>query len=395
MPQYENPVRVDEFIGRLRGFSDVPVLFSSILASGVLDRSVITLPPNGLQSLVKGSNGKSPQVPQLGTGVVARTGDSAPGLLDPQPKTSTLSEAAPEGFSWAVFCTDRDVKREINASLRSSLNVAVNLSYRAPFLTDLLVNAKSFSIMLRWTSRTLKDTWQEDERAKAKAAMKDILDKDVPKVPRGGFFIRSFTTRAWVVGIWTVQQGGMPEADFDDLRRGVAKHFSEPRQIEEGCDYLAKVAAQGACNKSLRGFFQLQGSDSVKNDEVVVQPWTSPAYAFDTVDRRMRLSSIHALRIKAEVEPLEGQKLAPAPLLRESALVQIQETWASALFLRSKIDRTGKGGGKRDEDLAKQLKTLEDRIESSRDKCLFDAANFDAAVFAKLDELERKLNATA
>lgn len=51
----------------------------------------------------------------------------------------------------------RDVKREIWASLQATLNPMVKVDYAPPsFLTDLRGSDTSFSIMLRWTSNTLK-----------------------------------------------------------------------------------------------------------------------------------------------------------------------------------------------------------------------------------------------
>lgn len=82
----------------------MPVLIFSISVSAVLDRSVITLPPNGLKILAKDD---LPHPPDLGMGVLARKGESTPVF---ESKQSIHSEVAPEGFSWAVFSTDSDIK---------------------------------------------------------------------------------------------------------------------------------------------------------------------------------------------------------------------------------------------------------------------------------------------
>lgn len=139
----------------------MPVLFSSILASSLFDRSVIAIPPNGLKSHDKGH---LLYPPDLGVRIIAQTGQFAPEF---EPKQFILSEVAPEGFSWAVFTSDRDIKREIRANLQSSLNVMVNLSYTAIFLKNLIVDQNFFSVMLRWTSRTFKKTWLPEEKESA------------------------------------------------------------------------------------------------------------------------------------------------------------------------------------------------------------------------------------
>ena len=106
--QYDNPVRIDKLIGRIPGFTNVPVLFVSILATGVLDTTVINFPPNGLKPLKeepqKAQDGsanaapaKSDPIPKLGMGIDACTAKFAPELIPI--KSSSSSETAPEGFS--------------------------------------------------------------------------------------------------------------------------------------------------------------------------------------------------------------------------------------------------------------------------------------------------------
>ncbi|MCJ1428877.1 hypothetical protein MMC29_006788 [Sticta canariensis] len=367
---YENAVRIDQFIGRLSGFSDVPVLFSSILASGLLDRSVIALPPNGLKSRDKDN---SPHPPILGKGVLARTGQSTPGFELKQ--LSTLhSEVAPEGFSWAVFSTDRDIKREIRANLQSSLNVRVNLSYTATFLENLLVDQNSFSIMLRWTSRTFKETWLSKEK---ETSLKE-LRMDETKKSLGDFFFRSLTSRAWIVGIWRIQKRKMLDEDFDDLRLSIQRNFSTPHSIEEGCDYISKITTR--TEKIPEVEFQLHGSDGMKKNGIMTRSGILPTKAFDIIDGRMRLSGLHFLKISGEVEAYDDEKV---PQLSESALIQMQEARASILFLRTKKNREDKD--------KKATKEMEDEIKDSSDGWLFDSKPFNASIFTRLDKMESRL----
>ena len=120
-------MRMHQLTGRFPGFSDVPVLFDSILTLDVLDRSVVALPPNDLKVTNDGKIAMVTQDPYLGTSINTKSGIATAGLSDPNKRRSTLSEIAPGGFSWLVLATDRDVRREIRTKLRSSLNVSVNL----------------------------------------------------------------------------------------------------------------------------------------------------------------------------------------------------------------------------------------------------------------------------
>lgn len=358
---------MDQFIGRLSGYSDVPVLFSSILASGLLDRSVIALPPNGLKSSDKDS---LHHPPILGMGVWARTGQSTPGF---ESKQSIHSEVAPEGFSWAVFSTDRDIKREIRANLQSSLNVKVNLSYTATFLENLHVDQNSFSVMLRWTSRTFKETWLPQEKETALEAFR----KDETKEPPGDFFFRSLTSRAWIVGIWRIQKRKMSDEDFKELRLDTLKNFSTPRNIEEGCDYISKLTTRTEKIPEIK--FQLHGSDGMKKNGIKIQSEIPPTKAFDIIDGRMWLSGLHFLKISGEIEAYDDKEV---PQLSESALIQMQEARASILFLQTKENRK--------KDL-RATKGMEDEIKNSSEGWLFGSKPFDAGIFTRLDEMERTL----
>lgn len=147
-------MRIDNLIGRIEGFSDVPVLFATILANGVLDRSVVSIPP------IVSWQDKTSKL-RLGAAIEAATGLVTDPPSQRQPQTSKEILVAPAGFSWNLFSNDRNLKREIRANLQASLNPMINVQYVAPFLNALQADESTFTVMLRWTSATWKET--EDE----------------------------------------------------------------------------------------------------------------------------------------------------------------------------------------------------------------------------------------
>ncbi len=366
----------------------MPVLFASILTTGVLDRAVIHLPPNGLRP-AKASSGedaagkhhagkdtkekdqsaagsKGIQPPHLGMGIEARTGGYK-NSLSTERIEPTSSLIAPEGLSWAVLSTDRDVKKEISANLRTTLNVSVNLPYTAPFLSDVKVTESIVTIILRWTSSTLKRKLEEKDLKEPEPSLMSDASKEL-----GDYFIRSLTSQAWIVGIWKVEQGKqMSKDNYESLRQGIVKHFGEPQEIEEGCDYLDNVTKARLEDDQLIAGFKLYGSDGFQINEIpVLVDWISPTNAFDAISRRKRLSSINYLHISGEIEATKG---AAPPQLNERALMQIQEAWGSILFLKAK---------------GKSAKSWKKKLQYSYDNWLFGSKPFDTGILAELDRQE-------
>ena len=91
------------------------------------------------------------QPPQLGMAIQPCTVYGLPAGNWASSKQTMSVDTAPQGYSWNVFSTGRDVRREICANMQSNLKTMVNLQYTAPFLQDLKADKLTFLVMLRWT----------------------------------------------------------------------------------------------------------------------------------------------------------------------------------------------------------------------------------------------------
>ena len=282
-------------------------------------------------------------------------------------KIKTIStKVAPEGFSWAVLAIDRDVGREIRANLQSTLNASVNLPYTAPFLNDLKVSETTFTIILRWTSFTLKIAFETKPDASKTGNSSDL----------GDYFISSLTSQAWIIGIWQVEKVHIAEAaEFRTLRDAIVKRFSEPQEIEQGCDYLVKVTNPSVKDKKLYTRFKLYGSDGTEVNEISLHhDWTAFNKAFDAISRRQRLRSINYLNISGQIDPLGKSK---PPQLNERVLLQMQEARAMILSLKAK---------------GQSANSVEDKLQVSSDASLFGSTPFDTSIFVDLDKLDADLS---
>lgn len=171
----------------------------------------------------------------------------------------------------------------------------------------------------------------------------------------------------------------MLDDDFQDLRLGILKYFSSPHSIEEGCDYISKITTRTENMPEVK--FQLCGSDGKgKKHEITIRSGVPPAEAFDIIERRIRLSSLHFLNISGEIEAFNAENV---PRLNEGALIQMQEARASILFLHTKKNREHKD--------IEETKLLEDQINNSSKDWLFESKPFDASMFTKLDDMESRL----
>jgi hypothetical protein len=200
----------------------------------------------------------------------------------------------------------------------------------------------------------------------------------------------------------------MSSSDFEALRLEVSKFFSEPRLLEEGCDWLSSLAERATAPEVS---FQLYASDGLKHDEVLVRSWTDSNHAFDAFDRRLRLSSLHFLPVSGEVESYPSNKNVPdTPPMSEAALMQLQEASAVITFVKSKLARlnhairssladTAKGkksqerNRKRDVDTLQDLKVrveeIESKLKADREDLLFNKEkNFDPQILSELDVIE-------
>jgi chemotaxis protein histidine kinase CheA len=478
----------------------------------VLDRTVIAFPPNGIALNNPTKAGSQFITPKIGMAIDLKTGTLMPEREEAFAQKPVLVPVAPEGYAWAVFSTSRDIKREIRANLQASLNPMVNVSFKTPFLEVLRAEKSAFTIMLRWTSRSFKETtpadpqedivkrnadadkakeietkWQKDleaEIAKQKKAANEKHDKEKTEaeqkvkedadkaekdwiekfqtIPDGQktaeitkheqeknaaaqkakddakqavtkwnatlatierhkqtetakhkqerkddeqkkadtFIIRSITSRAWIIGVWQVKRARMSKTDFDDLKATVIKYFSEPKTIENGCDYISSITttdmnmdegsgmeANTTSNKKKKvakkpsASFHMYASDGPLGDEIHVVDSGSASYAFAAIDRRMNLSSIHIRPVKGEIQAPGGAEFPATSSLNEAALLQIQEARTSMAYLKTCNPSA----------VTTYVTALEERLDRGKNGYLFKNTPFPTNLFTELDKAEMGL----
>jgi chemotaxis protein histidine kinase CheA len=478
----------------------------------VLDRTVIAFPPNGIAANNPTKAGSEFITPKIGMAIDPKTGTLMSEGGKASAQTPVLVPVAPEGYAWAVFSTSRDIKREIRANLQASLNPMVNVSFETPFLKVLRAQKSAFTIMLRWTSRSFKETmgadpqesivkreadgenakeieteWQKDleakieeqkkaatekhEKEKTEAEQKVKKDADkaeadwiakLPTIPDNkktaettkheqrknaaarkakddaekavakwkaklanieghkqteiakheqerkddeqkkadAFIIRSITSQAWIIGVWQVNKARMPETDFDDLKATVIKYFSEPKTIENGCDYISSITttdmnmdegsgmeANTTSNKKKKvakkpsASFHMYASDGPLRDEIHVVDSGSASYAFAAIDRRMNLSSIHIRPVKGEIQAPGGAEFPATSSLNEAALLQIQEARTSMAYLKTCNPSA----------VTTYVTALEERLDRGKNGYLFKNTPFPTNLFTELDKAEMGL----
>ena len=182
--------------------------------------------------------------------------------------------------------------------------------------------------------------------------------------------------------MWTVKKEKESSVlELEDLKFEVAKHFSGPRSIEQGCDYISRLTT-GSKRPGVDVSFQLHGSDSSQMNEVIIQPWTHPVTAFEVIDRRLSQGQANSLKISGEVEPVDPAKGA-ASQLNENATMQIQEARVLILFLLTKLppDANIKIGDKLATDLRADVIKVSNDVENSKEKYLFESTAFPATGF--------------
>ncbi|KAF2762531.1 hypothetical protein EJ05DRAFT_495410 [Pseudovirgaria hyperparasitica] len=365
--KFENPQSLEVLIGRLDGYEDVPTLFSDILATGVLDSSIVAIPPIGLRSAtppqVKWPNTTGTPAPltvpvELGTALDAKTGQIVGNI---KMKNDVQTEyVSPEGFSWTVFSNHRDVEREIRAALQTTLNVKVNISIVPRYLNSLRVSETSFTIMLKWTSQT------EEKRSDFESPANDI----------GNYAFVSVRSRSWLIGLWTVNSIKADQSDiFNELRLRTLRKFRSPCEIQEGCDFISEALDK---SPNLSVSFSLLGSDRIKNNETVLQEMVSARRASTFLSRGLYLSPINMLPISGEVKTINKVD----PPLQEAALMLATEAQVALLLLKVKIESTG---GSLD-----TIQKLSNQLSASRSGSVFDKdKTFDVTLFSSIDKLDQ------
>ncbi|PCD31421.1 hypothetical protein AU210_011075 [Fusarium oxysporum f. sp. radicis-cucumerinum] len=474
--RYETPVRIDTFIGRIQGYSDVPVLFAEILSTGVLNRSIIALPPTGLKN---GETTFQYSAPTPGMIINATTGTTLPILTT----LSTIpEEVTPGGYSWAVYTEERRVQQEIRASLQSTLNLVVNINYHAPYLKGLHADTNSFSIVLKWTSSSVRESWKLDVQPDTEEStkVKDDLKDSVPKLEEvkkrqndattaweqtklnlekektswptwkkgtpeekqkaeeqekalkdaeekraiekseidqdlaqhtekvtyakvlglvtadetdsKQFVLRNISSEAWIMGLWTICRKPSNAApsnssgnnklkplsteDFEDLKSAFVQRFSGPQDIEGGCDFISDVL-RNQLDVDVK--FSMFASDGVARQETEVHSNIDPKYAFDFIDRRISLSSIHYLAVTGEIVPATGCQLLPAGYSSEAILLQYQEALARLIFLETRYKK---------DEVYKNIEDLKKKLEDIDTKQVGEAQTSLTDLFKEIYKLE-------
>lgn len=199
------------------------------------------------------------------------------------------------------------------------------------------------------------------------AADVEAAKRDVAKVARmapcfgeekdaaGKFFISSLTSRSWVIGLWTITKTSEASADeFAELRAAFEKEFSGPKGIEDGCDYIVKKAyiptltpATKDCPEPqeyypIEARFKMYVSDGIAREEIKIpgsEDEVTAKIAFEHIEARMHLSSIHFLQVAGEISEYDGHIPTASPL-NETALLQHEEAQAGITFLQVKGEKT-------------------------------------------------------
>lgn len=358
--QQENPILLEKMIGECDGFSDVPGLFEDIRKSGILDRSVLSLPPMVLS--LENTGGKELTKPlslskiKLGQAIEPATGRIVHGYEDTDEfRTASKKQATPKvtsgGISWRVIQDSRDVKTEIAAQLQINLNAIVNLNSKPQYLEDLRASKTSFSVVFKWTSDALQFEMSQPEFA----AAVPVMSSDPSTASFNPKYIfAGFTERAWIIGVWSISQlaGSKPETFFE-LRLKAYRFFSDPRGIAEGCDFFrtALTAAKGVTECK----FKMYATDRVLQTESIVTDYSSelikdakgnlvsqsvpidPFRTYDFIERHTRLGNTLRYRATIYAANLEAGTSTTPWQPTESALLRLQAAWRSLIFLKTKL----------------------------------------------------------
>jgi hypothetical protein len=410
----------------------------------------------------------------------AATGTTLPKSLS---FTTVQKEVTPGGYSWAVYAKERGVQQEIRAELQSTLNFMVNIHYHAPYLEDLCADADSFSIVLKWTSSSVRESWNADvepdmewskvvktelkdsvaqleaakksqsdadaawdqtkvdlekdkaswpawqngtpeekktaqdqekalneavaKREKEKAANDSQVAVDTERVDyakalelggpndnagKSQLLLRSVTMEAWIVGLWTIHRqkpndasskrwnnskaASLSTEDFEDLKSAFVQHFSGPQGIEGGCDFITDTLR---CQSKVYVEFSMFASDGIARQEAEVHSKINPQYAFDFIDRRISLSSIHYLAVTGQIASAGGGSLPPEGYTAEAIVLQYQEALACLIFLETR-HKTGKG--------LKEVKDLKKTLEGVKLERVLEAQECLTGLFKAIYELE-------
>jgi hypothetical protein len=409
----------------------------------------------------------------------ASTGTTLPKSLS---LPTVQKEVTPGGYSWAVYAKERGVQQEIRAELQSTLNFMVNIHYHAPYLEDLCADADSFSIVLKWTSSSVRESWiadvepdtewsklvtelkgslaqleaankarsdadaawdqtklnlekhkadwptwqngttedkqkaQDEEKALNEAVAKrekekadndsqvaiytkkvayaKTLDLGGPNdnADKSQLLLRNVTMEAWIVGLWTIRRQKSNDAsskrwnnskaaslsmeDFEDLKSAFVQHFSGPQGIEGGCDFITDTLRY---QSKVDVEFSMFASDGIARQEAEVHSKIDPQYAFDFIDRRISLSSIHYLAVTGEIASAGGGSLPPEGYTSEAIVLQYQEALACLIFLETR-HKTGK-------DL-KEVKDLKKTLEGVKLQRVPETQECLTGLFKAIYELE-------
>lgn len=156
----------------------------------------------------------------------------------------------PEGYSWSVLRTARDVKREIWASLQATLNPMVKVDYDPPlFLNDLRGSYTAFSIVLRWTSNTFIQEPTEE-------FAKTIWERGQTKPPQDE---KLFFERVWQVYAADRENARRDRlAAAEEANRTTQQEANDTEKKNDDADYLKLSAAAQALVpwEANRGFIE-------------------------------------------------------------------------------------------------------------------------------------------
>ncbi|KAK1657027.1 hypothetical protein BDP55DRAFT_774293 [Colletotrichum godetiae] len=159
----------------------------------------------------------------------------------------------------------------------------------------------------------------------------------------------------------------MPPDAYEDLVSTIKQHFSGPVGIESGCDFIASSASEVT-------EFTMYVSDGNLGKAAEIYTSINPHFAFDFIQRRLSLSSVHCLAVSGEIKPVDGTAPVQENIRRESELLQIQEAKVSTILLQTQ--------GIVVDDIAKKIDKL---MKGDVDK---DRGHFLKDIFEDIDNLQ-------
>ncbi|MCJ1264432.1 hypothetical protein MMC22_004304 [Lobaria immixta] len=147
---------IQDFIGSLPGYDDIPGLFDSILRSGLYDPYALWLCQGTRPMLPPGP--ESSKAHRLGTGVNSLSGDfqdTSPFMEFSPPSIATATRTVKGGVSWQVLESNTSVQEEISSFLQMVKNTGTNHRCVPSYFYEMTLLPKTVTVILQWSTDTM------------------------------------------------------------------------------------------------------------------------------------------------------------------------------------------------------------------------------------------------